>query len=178
LWRARSGRSRRRCLANTIYWWLTVDGLRPWQMTDPTPRQRGRPTLKLPCQTVSNIWSWAPDGARHQDGLTVGRTVTHSLTHSVIVGRKVTLTLSLSSSVPEFQLLGSSSSEAVGSRLKSLVMTRMPWDSAVIVRDSAVSVYLTCSPINPVDNPIPRLQSLNMWQYFIFLSLNETVDRA
>jgi hypothetical protein len=21
------------------------------------------------CQTVSNIWSWAPDGARHQDGL-------------------------------------------------------------------------------------------------------------
>jgi hypothetical protein len=28
------------------------------------------------CQTVINIWSWAPDGARHQDLLTVKRNVT------------------------------------------------------------------------------------------------------
>jgi hypothetical protein len=30
----------------TIYWRLTIDGLRLSQMTDPTPRQRGRPTDK------------------------------------------------------------------------------------------------------------------------------------
>jgi hypothetical protein len=39
--------------------------------TDPSSRQRGRPTKQdRNCQTVINIWSWAPDGARHQDLLT------------------------------------------------------------------------------------------------------------
>jgi hypothetical protein len=39
------------------------------QKTNPSSRQRGRPTKKQDrnCQTVINIWSWAPDGARHQD---------------------------------------------------------------------------------------------------------------
>jgi hypothetical protein len=37
--------------------------------TDPSSRQRGRPTDRN-CHTVINIWSWAPDGARHQDSLT------------------------------------------------------------------------------------------------------------
>jgi hypothetical protein len=46
-------------------------------MTDPSPHQRGRPTSKYRnCQTVLNFWSWAPDGARHQVWLTVGRNVT------------------------------------------------------------------------------------------------------
>jgi hypothetical protein len=42
------------------------------QKTDPSSRQRGRPTKKQDrnCQTVINIWSSAPDGARHQDLLT------------------------------------------------------------------------------------------------------------
>jgi hypothetical protein len=40
-------------------------------MTDPSARQRGRPTSTTRnCQTVPNIWSWAPEGARHQDWLT------------------------------------------------------------------------------------------------------------
>jgi hypothetical protein len=38
-------------------------------MTDSSSRQRGCPHKKQDrnCQTVINIWSWAPDGARHQD---------------------------------------------------------------------------------------------------------------
>jgi hypothetical protein len=39
--------------------------------TDPSSRQRGRPTKQdRNCQTVINIWSGATDGARHQDLLT------------------------------------------------------------------------------------------------------------
>jgi hypothetical protein len=34
------------------------------------------------CQTVINIWSWAPDGARHQDLLTVSHNVTLTLVKS------------------------------------------------------------------------------------------------
>jgi hypothetical protein len=34
-------------------------------------------------QTVPNIWSWAPDGARHQDRLIVGRNVTQTETDSL-----------------------------------------------------------------------------------------------
>jgi hypothetical protein len=90
-------------------------------MTDPTPRQRGRPTSNKNSnsQIVINIWSWAPDGARQQDRLTDWPSVViHSLTHSLVnrnkypvvrpswalksgltdrlvVGRKVTLTLTL-----------------------------------------------------------------------------------
>jgi hypothetical protein len=41
------------------------------QKTDPSSRQRGRPTKQdSNCQRVINIWPWAPDGARHQDLLT------------------------------------------------------------------------------------------------------------
>jgi hypothetical protein len=37
-------------------------------MTDPTSRQRGRPIWTgLQLSIKINIWSWAPDGARHQD---------------------------------------------------------------------------------------------------------------
>jgi hypothetical protein len=38
--------------------------------TDPSSRQRGRPTKEKQdrnCQTAINIWPWVPDGARHQD---------------------------------------------------------------------------------------------------------------
>jgi hypothetical protein len=50
-------------------------GQRHIQQTDPSSRQSGRPTKKKKkqdrnCQTVKNIWSFAPDGARHQDLLT------------------------------------------------------------------------------------------------------------
>jgi hypothetical protein len=41
--------------------------------TDPSSRQRGRPTKQdRNCQRVIiyNIWPWAPDGTRHQDLLT------------------------------------------------------------------------------------------------------------
>jgi hypothetical protein len=41
-------------------------------MADPTSRQRGGPIST----TVINIWSWDPNWARHQDGLTVGRNET------------------------------------------------------------------------------------------------------
>jgi hypothetical protein len=42
------------------------------RQTDPSSRQRGRPTkTRRNCQTVINIWSWALDGARHQDLLTL-----------------------------------------------------------------------------------------------------------
>jgi hypothetical protein len=41
------------------------------QKTDPSSRKRGRPTKQdRNCQTVINIWSLVPDGARHQDLLT------------------------------------------------------------------------------------------------------------
>jgi hypothetical protein len=41
------------------------------QKTDPSPRQRGRPTKQdHNCQIVIYIWTWAPDGTRHQDLLT------------------------------------------------------------------------------------------------------------
>jgi hypothetical protein len=41
------------------------------QDTDPSSRQRGAPQKQdRNCQTVINIWSWAPDGARHLDLLT------------------------------------------------------------------------------------------------------------
>jgi hypothetical protein len=41
------------------------------QKIDSSPRQRGRPKKPGPyCQTVINIWSWEPEGARHQDLLT------------------------------------------------------------------------------------------------------------
>jgi hypothetical protein len=41
------------------------------QKTDPSSRQRGRPTKQdRNFQRVINIWPWAPDGALHQDLLT------------------------------------------------------------------------------------------------------------
>jgi hypothetical protein len=41
------------------------------QNTDPSTRQRGRPTkLDRNCQRLINIFPWASDGARHQDLLT------------------------------------------------------------------------------------------------------------
>jgi hypothetical protein len=38
-------------------------------MTDPSSRQRGRPHVNrtVTFQSWTNIWLWAPDGARHQD---------------------------------------------------------------------------------------------------------------
>jgi hypothetical protein len=51
------------------------------QKTDPSSRQRGRLTKQdRNCQRVINIWPWTPDGARHQDLLTVSRNVTLTLT--------------------------------------------------------------------------------------------------
>jgi hypothetical protein len=42
-----------------------------WKTTDPTSRQRERPVnYDSNCQTVTNIWSWAPEVTRHQDTLT------------------------------------------------------------------------------------------------------------
>jgi hypothetical protein len=80
--------------------------------TDPSSRQRGRPPKKQDrnCQTVINIWSWASDGARHQDLLTEwpsvamwfwlwlwlrhtpGECFIPRLPGRLTVGRKVTLT--------------------------------------------------------------------------------------
>jgi hypothetical protein len=41
------------------------------QRTDLTSRQRGCLTeTELHCQTVTNIWSWAPDGSPHLDTMT------------------------------------------------------------------------------------------------------------
>jgi hypothetical protein len=49
----------------------TGKGQQHIQKTDPSSRQRGRPpTQDRNRQTVINRWSWAPDGARHQDLLT------------------------------------------------------------------------------------------------------------
>jgi hypothetical protein len=50
---------------NALHHWLW-----PQQMTDLSSRQRGRPHRQnRNCLTVTKLWSWAPDGARHQDGL-------------------------------------------------------------------------------------------------------------
>jgi hypothetical protein len=44
------------------------EGQQHIRKTDPSSRQRGRPTKQdCNCQGVINIWSWAPDGTRHQD---------------------------------------------------------------------------------------------------------------
>jgi hypothetical protein len=44
------------------------EGQKHIQKTDPFSRQRVRPTKQdRNCHKVINIWSWAPDGARHQD---------------------------------------------------------------------------------------------------------------
>jgi hypothetical protein len=60
-------------------------------MADPTSRRGGARHRKknINSQIVTNIWSWAPDGARHQDRLTdwpsvVIHSLTHSLTHSLV----------------------------------------------------------------------------------------------
>jgi hypothetical protein len=50
---------------------LRWQGPAPYKKTDPSSRQRVRPTKKdRNCQTVKNIWSLVPDGARHKDLLT------------------------------------------------------------------------------------------------------------
>jgi hypothetical protein len=51
---------------------LTSDRLlmTDWQTTEPSSRQRGRPKFDRTANYKNkerNIWSWAPDGARHQD---------------------------------------------------------------------------------------------------------------
>jgi hypothetical protein len=57
----------------------------PLKKTDPSSHQRERPTKQdRNCQTVINIWSRAPDGARHQDLLAdVSRNVTFTLREQV-----------------------------------------------------------------------------------------------
>jgi hypothetical protein len=57
--------------------------LKTIQKTDPSSRLRGRLIKQnRNCQTLINMWSWAPDGARHQS-------------YSLTVSHNVTLTLSL-----------------------------------------------------------------------------------
>jgi hypothetical protein len=47
------------------------------QKKNPSSRQRGRPTKQdRNCQKAIQIWSWAPDRARHQDLLTDWPSVT------------------------------------------------------------------------------------------------------
>jgi hypothetical protein len=49
-----------------------------WLMTDPTSRQRGRPTATktVNIKDMTRIWWWPPQGAQQQDGQTVSRNVT------------------------------------------------------------------------------------------------------
>jgi hypothetical protein len=47
----------------TYYCWQTVTKDRPTLSSERAPPQRQNRN----CQTVTNIWSWGPDGARHQD---------------------------------------------------------------------------------------------------------------
>jgi hypothetical protein len=56
-------------------------------------REGAPQTRDLNCQTVINIWSWAPDGAGHQDWLTDW--LTDRLTDWLTVSRNVTLTFEL-----------------------------------------------------------------------------------
>jgi hypothetical protein len=75
---------------------LRCKGQQHIQKTDPSSRQRGRLTNQdCICQTVTNIWSWAPDGARHQDLLTDRPSVAMWLT--------LTLTLTLTWNWLEFR---------------------------------------------------------------------------
>jgi hypothetical protein len=61
-------------------------------MTDPTSRQRGRPTetrlqlLNNNLRTESNIWSQVPEWARNLDILTVRRNVTSTSTLTILKG--------------------------------------------------------------------------------------------
>jgi hypothetical protein len=55
------------------------------RQTPPLFSESAPPWQDLTCQAVINIWSWAPDWARHQDWLTDWLTVS----------RNVTLTLSI-----------------------------------------------------------------------------------
>jgi hypothetical protein len=47
----------------TYYCWPTLTKDRPTISSERAPSR----TKNRNCQTVTNIWSWAPDGARHQD---------------------------------------------------------------------------------------------------------------
>jgi hypothetical protein len=46
------------------------------RQTRPLLREGAPQNQVCTCQTVITVWSWAPDGARHQDWLTVSRNVT------------------------------------------------------------------------------------------------------
>jgi hypothetical protein len=62
------------------------------RQTRPLVREGAPQKQDRNCQRVTNIWSWAPDGARHQDLLVDGRS-TPRLTGWLTVNRNVTLTL-------------------------------------------------------------------------------------
>jgi ABC-type nitrate/sulfonate/bicarbonate transport system ATPase subunit len=72
--------------------WLTVSRnvilTLTWQ-TRPLVREGAPRKQERNCQAEINIWSWAPDGARHQDWLT------DWLTYWLTVSRNVTLTWEL-----------------------------------------------------------------------------------
>jgi hypothetical protein len=53
----------------SYFWQQTYKDNDKWQ-TRPLVRRGALLRQARNCHTVSNIWSWAPDGARHQDKLT------------------------------------------------------------------------------------------------------------
>jgi hypothetical protein len=64
---------------HTANWLAAADC--DWQMTDPSSRQRGPPQgHNSNCQTVTNIWSRAPDKTRQQDTLIDWLTVRRNVT--------------------------------------------------------------------------------------------------
>jgi hypothetical protein len=67
------GASQRQCRKTCWEFSLTKD--RPILLSVKAPHMD-----KKNCQTVTNIWSWASDGAWHQGGLTESRNVTLTLT--------------------------------------------------------------------------------------------------
>jgi hypothetical protein len=121
---------------------------------------------------VINIWSWAPDGARHQDRLTDWSSIViHSLTHHDGL-------TDWSSVVKWLWLWESELWEPVrGRRFRALARRSRSEESLVVVRefggDSVFccetervqrdSVVIKCNcnydPINPVVNPNPVLNS-------------------
>jgi hypothetical protein len=54
------------------------------RQTRPLVREGAPQKQDRNCQKVINIWSWAPDGARHQDWLMVSRNVTLTFLQSVV----------------------------------------------------------------------------------------------
>jgi hypothetical protein len=69
--------------ANLLHWTEAVQVTKTNDRPDLT--SEGAPDIEKNSnsQIVINIWSWAPDGARHQDRLTDWSSVViHSLTHS------------------------------------------------------------------------------------------------